>query len=182
MKNIAVLFSLIFLFSCSQKQADSASADTNANTASNTPAAVNTNQLSLESSNVQADLPQTTIKWDRATHDFGNIQEGDVVKTVFTITNTGDNPLVINNAKGSCGCTVPKVEKNVPIAPGESTDIEVQFSSKGRPGQNSKNVDLFGNFETPARATITASVEKAAGSPAAATGTPAVDPHAGHNH
>lgn len=178
MKNFLILLAAVALFSCSKKQAESANVEAQAN--ADTAVAQQSNQLSIESSGVEEALPQTTIKWDRATHDFGTIQEGEKVRTTFTITNTGDNPLIINNAKGSCGCTVPKVDKNVPIAPGATTEIEVEFNSKGRPGKNSKNVDLFGNFSpSPSRATITASVQK---DESAAAATPAADPHAGHNH
>lgn len=180
MKNLLFLLSLGLIFSCTSQQAETASVDTEI--AANT--ATKSNQLSIESSGVQDALPQTSLKWDKVTHDFGNITEGEVVETTFTVTNTGSNPLIINNAKGSCGCTVPKVEKNVPIAPGESTDIQVRFNSKGRPGKNSKNVTLTGNFDQ-AVATITATVAKDPSAPAATTAapaTPSVDPHAGHNH
>ena len=105
------------------------------------------NQLDINSSNMEEALPVTTISFDKEDHNFGTIKEGEIVTTTFTVTNTGKEPLVINKAQGSCGCTVPKFEKNVPIAPGASSEIEVQFNSKGRTNLQRKQVKLYGNFE-----------------------------------
>ena len=58
------------------------------------------------------------MTFDRTIHDFGTIQEGERVETLFTFTNTGKSDLVIVDARGSCGCTVPEYPKNTPIAPG----------------------------------------------------------------
>ena len=77
-------------------------------------------------------------------HDFGQIQQGEKVSTVFEFTNTGDAPLIISNAKGSCGCTVPEWPKE-PIAPGEGGSIKVEFDSKGKSGVQTKTVNLTAN-------------------------------------
>ena len=84
------------------------------------------------------------LQFDKAEHDFGTINEGDKVTTEFIITNTGDADLVIINAVGSCGCTVPEWEKE-PIKPGSSTPIKVTFDSKGKPGQQEKTVTITSN-------------------------------------
>lgn len=76
--------------------------------------------------------------------DFGDINEGKLAEHTFSFTNTGDAPLVIYNAKGSCGCTVPKWSKE-PIAPGATGEIKVSFNSSGRPGVNNKNVTITAN-------------------------------------
>jgi len=81
----------------------------------------------------------TEEKWD-----FGTIDEGTVAKHTFEFTNTGDAPLIIHNAQGSCGCTVP-VWPREPIAPGATGTIEVSFSSAGKPGANNKQVTLTAN-------------------------------------
>lgn len=80
--------------------------------------------------------------------DFGTINEGDVAEHIFKFTNTGKSPLIITNAKGSCGCTVPEYPRNTPIAPGESSEILVKFNSKGKPGDNNKSVTITANTET----------------------------------
>ncbi|MFC5046634.1 DUF1573 domain-containing protein [Aquimarina hainanensis] len=78
--------------------------------------------------------------------DFGTINEGDVVDHTFKFTNTGKAPLVIVNAKGSCGCTVPSYSKD-PIAPGETGELLVKFNSNGKPNQQNKQVTITANTE-----------------------------------
>ena len=56
------------------------------------------------------------MTFDKVMHDFGTITEGERVQTVFSFTNTGKSDLVIVDARGSCGCTVPSYPKNTPIA------------------------------------------------------------------
>lgn len=76
--------------------------------------------------------------------DFGTIKEGDKVEHVFTFTNTGDADLIIADAKGSCGCTVP-VFKKEPIKPGETSTMKVTFDSTGKPGKQQKSVNITAN-------------------------------------
>ena len=85
------------------------------------------------------------ITFDRIFHDFGIISEGEIAKTVFSFTNTGNNDLYIVDAIGSCGCTVPKYPKNIPIKPGESGDIEVNFDTNGRPNLQQKMIKVSAN-------------------------------------
>ena len=80
-------------------------------------------------------------------HDFGTINEGDVVEHTFEFKNTGNSPLVISNAVGSCGCTVPSWPKE-PVAPGETAEMLVKFNSNGKPNQNTKTVTITANTET----------------------------------
>jgi len=80
--------------------------------------------------------------------DFGTINEGDVAEHTFKFTNNGKTPLIITNAKGSCGCTVPSYPRNTPIAPGETNEVLVKFNSKGKPGDNTKTVTISANTET----------------------------------
>ena len=68
---------------------------------------------------------QAEIKFEKLAHDFGNFPESSpVVSCTFTFTNTGDKPLVINQAVASCGCTVPEYTKD-PIQPGKKGEIKV---------------------------------------------------------
>lgn len=87
------------------------------------------------------------ITFDKREHDFGTINEGDVVETVFAFTNTGKSDLTILDARGSCGCTVPEYPKNTPIAPGETGEISVKFDSANKPGNQAKTVTLTTNTE-----------------------------------
>lgn len=84
------------------------------------------------------------VSFDKETHDFGTVNEGDVVQTSFIVTNTGKGDLVITNAKASCGCTVPNWPKEA-IAPGKTGKIKVRFNTNGKPNKQSKSITLTTN-------------------------------------
>ena len=84
------------------------------------------------------------ISFSKTEHDFGVINEGDIVETTFSFKNTGKSELIITNAVGSCGCTVPEWPKE-PIAAGESGQIKVKFNSQGKPNKQSKTITLTTN-------------------------------------
>lgn len=99
--------------------------------------------------------------------DFGEIEEGTVAKHDFVFKNTGDAPLIITNAAGSCGCTVPQWPRE-PIAPGEEGTIHVEFNSQGRTGNQQKQVTLNANTAPNQKVLkITAQVKAAAEAEAA---------------
>ena len=103
-----------------------------------------------------ADLPE--LSFANESHDFGTINEGQVVETEFKFTNTGKAPLIVSSAQGSCGCTVPEYP-NAPVAPGEEGVIRVSFNSEGKPNQQSKTVTLTTNAVPSTKVlTITANV------------------------
>lgn len=87
------------------------------------------------------------LSFDKTEHDFGTINEGDVIETVFAFTNTGNSDLTILDARGSCGCTVPDYPKNTPISPGDSGEIKVKFDSANKPGNQTKTVTLTTNTQ-----------------------------------
>jgi len=84
------------------------------------------------------------FSFKKEVHDFGQLIDGEKVSYSFTFTNSGDAPLIISSAKGSCGCTVPDWPRD-PIAPGESGSIDVTFNSSGRSGKQNKAVTLTAN-------------------------------------
>lgn len=89
---------------------------------------------------------QAEIKFDNLTHDFGTFYEKNgVVSCVFSFTNVGGAPLVINQAVASCGCTVPEWTKK-PIMPGQKGEIKVTYNGKGKfPGHFKKTVTVRTN-------------------------------------
>ena len=93
-----------------------------------------------------ANGPATTIAFAKTTHEFGTITEGDIVEHTFTFTNTGNTPLIIQDARASCGCTVPKKPEK-PVAPGETGEIQVRFDSQGKPGMQNKTITVTANTE-----------------------------------
>lgn len=83
------------------------------------------------------------ITFEKEVHDFGNMKQYGDASTEFVFTNNGTAPLIISNAKGSCGCTVPQWPKE-PIKPGESSTIKVKYDSK-RVGPINKSVTINSN-------------------------------------
>ena len=84
------------------------------------------------------------IEWDKIEHDFGNINQGDKVETIFTLTNVGEGDLIVTKAKGSCGCTVPQWPREA-IAPGKTADIKVVFNSRGKKNKSTNTITLTTN-------------------------------------
>ncbi|SFR67571.1 DUF1573 domain-containing protein [Maribacter stanieri] len=85
------------------------------------------------------------MSFEKAEHDFGTIEQGTPQETVFTFTNTGNAPLIITDAKSSCGCTVPNPPKD-PIAPGETGELKVNFNGSGQ-NQVTKTITVTANTE-----------------------------------
>src|SRR3989344_344161 len=70
------------------------------------------------------------IAFDSEKHDFGKITQGEKVSYSFSFINNGGSDLVISNALGSCGCTIPEYPKGA-IKPGAKANIDVKFDSAG---------------------------------------------------
>jgi len=85
------------------------------------------------------------ISWEKATHDFGDVIQGDKVEHTFRFTNTGNKDLVITNVQVTCGCTTPKGWPRDPIAPGGSGELTVAFNSAGKIGKQNKVVTVSSN-------------------------------------
>jgi hypothetical protein len=83
------------------------------------------------------------LVWENTTIDYGEIKKGSdkVRKAIFF--NKGTEPLVIKNARGSCGCTVPTWPKE-PIMPGEQGVIEISYDTQ-RVGPINKTVTVQTN-------------------------------------
>jgi hypothetical protein len=90
----------------------------------------------------EANAPK--FEFEETNLQFGEISQGEKVKKMFTFTNVGKTNLIISDAKGSCGCTVPLWPRK-PIAPGEEGEIEVVFNSNGKSGHVKNTVTLVAN-------------------------------------
>ena len=88
--------------------------------------------------------PLPVFEFEQEEYDFGTINEGDVVKYMFKFKNVGEAPLIIQSARGSCGCTVPNPPKE-PIGVGETGEMLVEFNSKGKPNMQNKTVTVTAN-------------------------------------
>ncbi len=85
------------------------------------------------------------IEWEKSTHEFGDVIQGEKVEHVFKFTNTGTIPLVITNVLVTCGCTTPKGWPREPIAPGGKGEVTIQFDSKGKNGRQNKVATVVSN-------------------------------------
>lgn len=92
------------------------------------------------------------MTFTESTFEFGDVSQGEVVQHEFTFTNTGAQPLLITDARSTCGCTVPSYPKH-PVAPGAEAVISVAFDTKNKSGRQSKPVTLTANTY-PATTTI----------------------------
>jgi hypothetical protein len=85
------------------------------------------------------------ITFEKKTHDFGDIVQGDKVEETFKFTNTGTEPLILTNVQVTCGCTTPKGWPRDPIMPGGKGELTVAFNSAGKMGKQNKVVTVVSN-------------------------------------
>ena len=98
---------------------------------------------------VTADGPTDTvnvakIQFEQLIYTFGSVKEGTMVKQSFEFINSGRVPLLINDCRSTCGCTVPEWPKKA-IMPGESGSITVQFNTEGRKYDQDRPVTIIAN-------------------------------------
>ncbi len=85
------------------------------------------------------------IKFTATVHDFGSILQNANGKFAFKFTNTGKEPLIIQNVRSSCGCTIAK-RPTAPILPGETGEIAVKYDTR-RIGPFHKNITVTSNAD-----------------------------------
>lgn len=90
--------------------------------------------------------PKTTANFAQYEHDFGKIKQDSDNKYIFKFTNTGKEPMIIETANGSCGCTVPNYPK-APIPPGGTGEIEVVYKPGKQENAQTKTVTVIANTE-----------------------------------
>ncbi|MEM7161950.1 MAG: DUF1573 domain-containing protein [Bacteroidota bacterium] len=123
--------------------------NTNNSVANSNPATPNQNPTTppaTATEGTSANMPKTTLAWSETEHDFGTIQQDSENTHIFTFTNNGTEPLIIEKAKGSCGCTVPEYPKE-PIPPGESNEIKVVYKPGKQKNNQTKKVTVTANTE-----------------------------------
>lgn len=98
-------------------------------------------------SQTQENKNSAEIKFEVESFDFGTIKQGDKVTYDFNFVNSGKEPLIISNATGTCGCTVPQWPKE-PIAKGGKGTIHVEFNSAGKIGMQDKTVTISSNAKS----------------------------------
>lgn len=161
--SFAIFAALLSLNACKSDKA--ASAEATATDATATATTADPNATAADPNATPAPTgPTTSVEYTEMVYDFGEVVEGAHVKYAFKFKNTGSEPLIISDAKGSCGCTVPDWPRE-PIAPGATSEIKVEFDSKGKgsdDGQKqTKKVTVTANTNPPQTyLTITGVVKK----------------------
>lgn len=84
------------------------------------------------------------IVFDEQRYEFGRVKAGEIVKKTFNFTNTGKVPLLITDARSTCGCTVADYPQHL-ILPGKTGEIKVEFDTKNKSGKQHKPVTLVAN-------------------------------------
>lgn len=104
------------------------------------------NTRSTDSVNMMKDSANyTTVSFPDSVQNFGTVEKGKQVKILFHVTNTGAEPLLIADARPSCGCTIADFTRSA-IAPGKSGEINASFDSNhGMPGQVRKTITITTN-------------------------------------
>lgn len=103
-----------------------------------------TNTTAATAPEVRPEGPLPEFSFSSETFDFGAISEGEMIDHVFTFTNTGEAPLIIQSASASCGCTVPSYSRE-PVPIGGTGEIAVRFNSKGKKGNQAPTVTVTAN-------------------------------------
>ncbi|MGN8069610.1 DUF1573 domain-containing protein [Mucilaginibacter sp. SG564] len=130
---LSLLTAGVLLSACNQTPANGAASSTADSSATKTPAATTANAATAP-----------VMKFEKESHDFGKIKQGDKVSYDFKFTNDGKSPLIITDAVASCGCTTPEWPKT-PVKPGESGLIKVVFNSAGKTGLQDKQITITAN-------------------------------------
>ncbi|REJ82515.1 MAG: DUF1573 domain-containing protein [Bacteroidetes bacterium] len=97
--------------------------------------------------NAQDNKNSADIRFDIEEFNFGTIKQGEKIEYSFTFVNSGKEPLIISDAKGTCGCTVPSWSKE-PIPKGGKGSVNVEFNSTGKLGMQDKTVTIISNAKS----------------------------------
>ena len=90
--------------------------------------------------------PTTTMAFNESVFNFGTVTEGEIITHTYAFKNTGSEPLIVSDARGTCGCTVPS-KPTAPIAPGETGEITVRFDTRSKVGDRQQKVTVTANTE-----------------------------------
>lgn len=129
MRLIILAFAVSILFACNQTDSKASKAES-----------ATANNAIADSANF------TTIQWlDSTTQNIGKVKKGQVVEITWRFKNTGNKPLIIQDVRPGCGCTVADKPEE-PIAPGEESVIKSKFDSNNQSeGTHNKMISVLAN-------------------------------------
>ena len=87
---------------------------------------------------------QSQLKFTDTKKNFGFVKKGEQIKLIYEFTNTGNQPLLITDAKVECSCTKVNWSKE-PIQAGKSGKIEVLFDTSPTYDRQDRTVEVFSN-------------------------------------
>lgn len=137
-----LIFCTVFLFACNESTETSADNSAVKEMEKEDIANIIRNPVSAEEEIDPDFVPKITFK--KVLHDFGEMKEGDKKEYTFEFTNTGEVPLLISDARSTCGCTVPKFTRDY-VKPGESGKIDIAFDSHNLIGAQTKPITIIAN-------------------------------------
>lgn len=137
---IFLIFCLTIIFSCNEPETSGKKIE---EMKVDEAASIIRNPVSAMDDDVEAEfVPKMTF--EETTHDFGSIKEGKKVEYIFKFKNTGEVPLLIGDARSTCGCTVPTYPKDY-VQPGKTGKIKVVFDTKSLSGFQTKPITITSN-------------------------------------
>ena len=139
---IFLLFSVLLVFSCNESASSDSAIKNKEDIKENEVASTIRIPVSAVDEVDPNFVPKMTF--DEMIYDFGTIKEGKVVEHTFEFENTGEVPLLIGDARSTCGCTVPTFPKDY-MKPGSKGEIKVIFDSKNLSGNISKPITIISN-------------------------------------
>ena len=108
------------------------------------PDATNTVAPAAPVAETKPEGPLPAVEFSTVEHDFGTVNEGEVVEYSYSFKNTGEAPLIIQSAQPSCGCTVPDWTKD-PIPVGGTGFVKAKFDTNGKPNAQNKTITVTAN-------------------------------------
>ncbi|MDR1112880.1 MAG: DUF1573 domain-containing protein [Bacteroidales bacterium] len=102
------------------------------------------NPATAEGISEEAKANMPVITFEKTTHDFGPVIQGERVSYTFKFNNTGKSNLIISSTSSTCGCTT-SAPPQAPIKPGGTGEIKVMFDSKLKNGVVNNQVLVAAN-------------------------------------
>jgi hypothetical protein len=93
---------------------------------------------------------QPRLKFTDTKKSFGFVKKGEVVKLEFELTNEGNQPLIISDARVECSCTTVEFPKQ-PLAPAQKAKITVSFDTKSVYDRQDRTVEIISNAKNPSQ-------------------------------
>ncbi|MCF8241601.1 MAG: DUF1573 domain-containing protein [Melioribacteraceae bacterium] len=110
--------------------------------------------IQAEGDKTEKSGPQPKMLIGRNSYDFGTVKEGEVVKVTVNFKNAGNDKLIINNVRTSCGCTAALLSSKE-IQPGEQGSLKIELDTSGRNGKFTRTITMFTNDPDHRQQTIT---------------------------